>query len=84
MGKCVGVSGRVWGSVLGCEGRCRKMLGEMWESVLGCESQGCELDRFLMEFKKHLQVRVQVLVQRFIFFEFKFEFGKNDRVHNPV
>ena len=50
--------------------------------------QGCELDRFLTEFelKTHLQVRVQ----RFIFFEFKFEFGKNDRVriqvrvHSPV
>ena len=44
--------------------------------------QGCELDRFLIEFKRHLQVRVQ----RFLFFEFKFEFGKNDRVqvHSPV
>ena len=42
--------------------------------------QGCELDRFLIEFKRHLQV----LAQRFLFFEF----GKNDRVqvrvHSPV
>ena len=46
--------------------------------------QGCELDRFLtefkFEFKKHLQVRVQVRVLSILFFEFKFEFGKNDRV----
>ena len=42
----------------------------------------CELDRFLTEFKfefmSYLQVRVQVL--RILFFEFKFEFGENDRV----
>ena len=39
--------------------------------------QGCELNRLLteFEFKRYLQVRVL----RF-FFEFKFEFGKNDRV----
>ena len=42
--------------------------------------QGCELDRFLteFEFKRYLQVRVQVRVLRIIFLEF--EFGKNDRV----
>ena len=49
-------------------------------------NQGCELGRFLIElkFERHLQVRVQV--QRFLFFEFKFEFGKNDQVqvHSPV
>ena len=44
--------------------------------------QGYELNRFLIEFKRHLQVRVQV--QRSLFFEFKFEFGKNDRVHGLV
>ena len=42
--------------------------------------QGCELDRFLskfkFEFKRYLQVRVQVRVLRILFFEF----GKNDRV----
>ena len=45
-----------------------------------CYYQGCELDRFLieLEFKRHWQVRVQ----RFLFF--KFEFGKDDRVHSPV
>ena len=31
-GKCVGVGGEVWKSVLGCGGRCR----EVWRSVLGC------------------------------------------------
>ena len=52
--------------------------------------QGCELDRFLIEFERRLQVRVQVRVQRILFFEFKLEFGKNDRVrvqvrvHSPV
>ena len=40
--------------------------------------QGCELDRFLTELKKYLQVQVQVRVLRILFFEF--EFGKNDRV----
>ena len=46
--------------------------------------QGCELDRFLtefkFEFKRYLQVRVEVRVLRILFFEFKFELGKNDRV----
>ena len=32
--------------------------------------------KFKFEFKRYLQVRVL----RIIFFEFKFEFGKNDRV----
>ena len=48
--------------------------------------QGCQLDRFLtefkFEFKKYLQVRVQVRVRRILFFEFKF--GKNDRVRVQV
>ena len=47
-------------------------------------AQGCELDRFLtefkFEFKRYLQVRVQVRVARILFFEFKFAFGKNRRV----
>ena len=42
--------------------------------------QGCELNRFFTEFKGYLQVRVQVRVLRIILFEFKFEFGENDRV----
>ena len=37
---------------------------------------GCELDRFLTEFERYLQVQVL----RILFFEFIFEFGKNDRV----
>ena len=51
---------------------------------VGRQYQGCELDQFLtefkFEFKRYLQVRVQVRVLRILFFEFKFEFGKNDRV----
>ena len=51
---------------------------------LVCCHQGCALDQFLTEFKiefeRYLQVRVQVRVLRILFFEFKFEFGKNDRV----
>ena len=45
-------------------------------------TQGCELDRFLTEFKfevkRYLQVRVQARVLRILLFEF--EIGKNDRV----
>ena len=52
--------------------------------AIGSDEQGCELDRFLtefkFEFKRYLQVRVQVRVLRIIFFDLKFEFGKNDRV----
>ena len=40
-------------------------------------NQGCELDRFLtefkFEFKKYLQVRVPVRVLRILFFVFKFQ-----------
>ena len=45
-----------------------------------------ELDRFLIEFKFECKRHLHVRVQRFLFFEFKFEFGKNDqvRVHNPI
>ena len=56
----------------------------MWVYLLLAD-QGCELDRFLTEFgfKKYLQVRVQVVVLRILFF--KFEFGKNNgvRVRSP-
>ena len=49
---------------------------------------GCELDRFLTEFEFELKRHSQVRVQGFLFFEFKFEFGKNDlvrvQVHSPV
>ena len=47
---------------------------------MGYEYQGYELDRLLTEFKfeRYLRVRVQVL--RILFFEFKFQFGENDRV----
>ena len=41
-------------------------------------NQGCELDRFLTEFE--LQRYLQVRVPRILFFELKFEFGKNNRV----
>ena len=63
---------------------CRIILGEMAMLPINIHGlfQGCELDRFLtefkFEFKKHLQVRVQVRVLSILFFEF--EFGKNDRV----
>ena len=54
--------------------------GRLWFD----SEQGCELDRFLTEFKfefmRYLQVRVQVRVLRILFFEFTFEFSKNDRV----
>ena len=44
--------------------------------------QGCELDRFLTEFKFEFEFKryLQVRVLRILFFEFKFEFGKIDRV----
>ena len=44
------------------------------------EDQGCELDRFLTEFKFEFKRYLQVRVLRILIFEFKFEFGKNDRV----
>ena len=50
--------------------------------VIRPTTQGCELDRFSteFEFKRYLQIRVQVGVLRILFFEFRFEFGKNDQV----
>ena len=52
--------------------------------ILPSIHQDCKFDRFLTEFKfafkRYLQVQVQVRVLRTSFFEFKFEFGKNDRV----
>ena len=47
-------------------------------------NQGCELDRFLIEFKFEFKRHLQVRVQRILFFEFKFEFGKTDRVRARV
>ena len=52
--------------------------------VTGMTKQGCELDRFLTEFKfdfkGYLLVRVQIRVLKILFFEF----GKNDRVQVQV
>ena len=42
--------------------------------------QGSELDRFSTEFESYLYLQIRVQVLRILFFEFKFEFGKNDRV----
>ena len=59
--------------------RFRTMGGPDCEKVSLCHLyQGCELDRFLIEFKFMRHLQVQVRVQRFLFFGF--EFGKNDRV----
>ena len=38
--------------------------------------QSCKLDRFLTEFEFELKRHLQGRVQGFLFFEFKFEFGK--------
>ena len=68
----------------------RPVALEVLKMVYGDNKQCCELDRFLTDFKfeckRYLRVRVQVRVQKILFFEFKFgfEFGKNNRTRVHV